>query len=105
MLKRAVLGAVFALGLLAQASAAKDRPRLVQPRGDISDRTPTFEWSGSSGAATYTLYLSSTPTFVPTQAFSGILTTYYALPLPLDRDATYYYRLEALRANETVITI
>jgi|GEM_PF-5103621 len=85
------------------SGTAPSMPVLLQPSNTLTgvSRTPTFQWSASSGTApiTYTLQISTSSTFssmVVNQP--GLSATSYLLPSSLNYSTPYYWRVQAINS-------
>ena len=89
--------------LIQTATNQPSMPVLLQPSNTLTgvSRTPTFQWSASSGTApiTYTLQISTSSTFssmVVNQP--GLSATSYLLPSSLNYSTPYYWRVQAINS-------
>ncbi len=80
-----------------------NRPIVFMSCGaDGTNATATIRWPGSSGAASYHIHRSTTPSGQYTDLSAGTKTTYVDKNLPFN--ATYYYTIVAADASGNVIS-
>ncbi|MBI3005411.1 MAG: fibronectin type III domain-containing protein [Ignavibacteriales bacterium] len=78
-------------------------PTLISPANNAINvsTSPTFSWNVSTGAISYRLQVSPSPTFSPTMIDqSGITSTSFPAN-SFNRDQTYYWRVSATNAGGT----
>jgi len=81
---------------------APTSPTLVNPTDGTTGITvnPTFEWLPVTSATSYTVLVSTTPTFSSTVVNqSGITGTSYTLGSALSYNTAYYWRVQAVNSN------
>ena len=66
-----------------------------EPFFNISDNTPTFDWSPTAGAGTYTLQFASDSEFTFVVTASGLGDTTYEELMPF-MDGEYYWHVKAI---------
>ena len=77
-------------------------PVLVSPANGATGQslTPTLAWNASSGAASYGVQLSTSPTFATTAVNqSGLSSTQYAIASGLSWNTLYYWRANATNTS------
>ncbi|MFD1886897.1 CBM35 domain-containing protein [Paenibacillus wenxiniae] len=68
--------------------------------GEVAASTPTFTWSPSQGATSYTVIVSANKDLSnPVIQESGITDTKYTVSNALNNGATYYWTVKAVNAN------